>query len=179
MAATYIATATAVTWSTAIKVLFSMFNGVGSGKIIKIRRIWVLNAQTAAVTGILETYTISRITTDSSGGTPATITPVKYDTASAAVPAQIVCRSGNTTNGTATTLRTLSFSGDEPAVGSFTWDEFECLIPLNCVWEVGYGNTSMQPLTLREGQGLSIHQAAIASSVGNIDINVEFTLENP
>lgn len=176
MAATYHAVVTASTWSTAIKVHLGIFNGAGSGKIVKIKRIWVLNAQTAAATGILETFSIYRTTTQSSGGS-TTITPVKCDTNSADVPAQITFRAADTANGTATLLRTFQFSGDEPAVGTFSWDEMEAMVPLNCVWDVGYGNSTMQPLTLREGQGVTIAQAAIASSAGNIDVNIEFTLE--
>lgn len=177
MAATYIATATAVTWSTSNKVFFSIFNGSGSGKIVKIKRVWVLNAQASAATGIVQTFGLYKITTDTSGGSPTTITATKYDTNSADVPAQITIKTANTTNGTSSLLYQQIFSGDEPAVSTFTMDELEAIPNLMLVWDVGYGNTSIQPLTLRADQGFSIYNAGVASSAGNIDINVEFTLE--
>lgn len=177
MAATYIATATAVTWSTSNKVFFSIFNGSGSGKVIKIKRVWILNAQASAATGILQTFGLYKITTDTSGGTPTTITATKYDTNSADVPAQITIKSANTTNGTSSLLYTQIYSGDESAVSTFSWDELEAIVDFGLVWDVGYGNSQVQPLTLREGQGFSIYNAAVASSAGNIDINVEFILE--
>ena len=177
MAATYTALATAVAWSTSNKVFFSIFNGSGSGKVLKVRRVWIINAQASAATGILQTFGLYKITTDTSGGTPTTITPVKHDTNSSDVPAQVTIKTNNTTNGTSSLLYTQQYSGDEAAVGTFTWDEFEVFPNLSLFWDVGYGTTSMQPLTLREGQGFSVYNAAVASSAGNIDIHMEFTLE--
>lgn len=176
MAQTYMVSATGVGWSTANKVLFSLYNGSGSGRIVRISRIWVVNNQITAVTGVLENFSLFKLTTDTSGGTPTTLTPVKLDSINEDIPAQIVCRTNNTTNGTGVLLRRYYFSGDEPAVGTFSWDELETFFSLNCIWDVGYGNSQVQKLTLREGEGISLYQAAIASSVGNIDIFVEFLL---
>lgn len=176
MASTYIAHAPEVLWSTATKVSLSLFNGAGSGVILRVRRIWVVNSQLTGVTGVLCPYTINRITTDTSGGTPTTITPVKYDTNNANLPAQVTCKTANTTNGTAILLKTMVFSSDEPVVGTFSMDELEVFYSLNCVWDIAYGNsTNEKPLTLNEGQGISIYQAAITSATGRAEFAIEFT----
>lgn len=174
MAATYIATVTGAIWASSDSVYLSLFNGAGSGKIIYIKRIWFLSCQTAAVTGLLQTYHLYKITTNTSGGAPVTVVPVKYDTNSPNLPAQITCKKENTTNGTATLLRTMRFSGDEPAVGTFSLDELQTIVPLNVIWDVGYGNSSVQPLTLREGEGVSIYSFFMASQAGNFDVQIEF-----
>lgn len=176
MGQTYTACATAVAWSTAIKVLFSIFNGSGSGRIVRIRRAWILNNQLTGITGVLENYSIYKISTDTSGGSASTLTASKHDTLSENIPAAITIKTGNTSNGTAVLLRRNYFSGDEPATNTaLNLDKMEAIVPWNIVWDVGYGNSNVQPLTLREGQGFSIVQPAIASSTGNIDIFVEFT----
>lgn len=178
MAQTYIVCATGVGWSTSTKVLFSLFNGSGSGRIVRISRIWVLNNQITAVTGILENYYLYKLTGNVSGGTPTILTPIKLDSSNENIPSQIVCATGNTTNGSGDILMRYFFSGDEPAVGTFSMDELEQLISLNCIWNLGYGNSNIQKLTIREGEGISLYQTAIASSVGTIDIFVEFLLSN-
>lgn len=175
MGQTYLATATAVAWSTANKVLLSLFNGSGSGRIVRIRRIWVLGNRVTTNTGILQQYSLYKLTTDTNTGTPTTITPVKVDTNSENLPAAIVCRTANTVNGTATLLRRFYWSGDEASAGALTLDELQAVPSLNCIWDVGYGNPDVQPLTLREGEGISLYQAALASSTGDVDITIEFT----
>lgn len=175
MGQTYIAMATAVAWSTGNKVLISLFNGAGSGRIVRIRRIWVNSNRATTNTGILQQYSMFRLTTDTNTGTPTTITPVKVDTNSENLPAAIVTRTNNTVNGTATLIRRFYFSGDEAAAGTLSLDELQTIASLNIIWDVGYGNSNVQPLTLREGQGFSLYQAGLASSTGDIDIAVEFT----
>lgn len=171
MAQTYTAGAVGATFGNN-KSMLGIFNGSGSGRIIRVYRVWVLNNQTAGVTGVLTTWSMRR-TTAQSGGTA--ITPTKHDTTSESMPAQVLVATGGTvTLSSDVELRRWMWSNDEPAASSATSDEFETLVPLNCVWD-STGDANIEPLVLREGQGVSIHHAG-SSTVGLCDVYVEYTL---
>jgi hypothetical protein len=171
MAQTYTAAAIGATFGNN-KSMLGVFNGSGSGRVIRVYRVWVLNNQTAGVTGVLTTWTLRRSSAQS-GGT--TITPTKHDTASETAPAQVLVATGATATLTSDVeLRRWMWSNDEPAVSSATSDEFETLVPLNCVWD-STGDSNIEPITLREGQGISVHHSG-SSAVGLCDVFVEYTL---
>lgn len=152
------------------KSLLSLFNGAGSGRVLRVYRVWCLNHQTGAVTGVMTALELRRITA-STGGTAQTA--VKHDTASASLPAQVTAAAGPTD--TATDLfRRVLWSGDEPTVGTGTNDELECLPENGKIWDAGYGDTNVEPITLREGQGISVRQPG-ANTIGVIDVMFEFT----
>jgi hypothetical protein len=172
MAATFSALATAVTWSTSAKTMLSLWNPAGSGKIIKVYRIWISSAQTAAVTGVIAPVQINRIT----AFTQATaITPIAYDTNDAAL-STIVAGSATTVT-SSTVFRRFQFSTDEPSVGTaVTSDEYQVLVPLSLHWDCGYGSSILEPITCNEGQGVAIVTAGIASATGSADFRIEFTV---
>lgn len=171
MAQTYTLAAVGATFASN-KSMLGLFNGSGSGRIIRIYRIWTLNNQTTGVTGVLTTWSL-RKTSVQSGGTA--IVPTKHDTNSENMPAAVACATGPTVTLTSDVeLRRWMWSNDEPAVSSGTSDEFECLVPLNCVWD-STGDANIEPIVLRETQGISVHHAG-SSAVGLCDVFVEFTL---
>lgn len=171
MAATFTASFLGVTFGNN-KSMAGLFNGVGSGVILRVKRVWVLNNQTAGVTGVLTTFSMRRSTAQSAG---TSVTPVKHDTNSTTLPAQVLCAHGATvTSATADTLRNWVWSNDEPAASTGTSDEFECLVPLNCVWDSATGDADLEPIVLREGFGLDVRHSG-SSAVGVCDVYVEFT----
>jgi hypothetical protein len=171
MAQTYTAGAVGATFANN-KSMLGIFNGAGSGRVIRIYRVWVLNNQTAAVTGVLTTWTMRRSSAQT-GGT--TITPTKHDTNSETAPAQVLVATGATVTLTGdVALRSWVWSNDEPAASSATSDEFETIVPLNCVWD-STGDANIEPLVLRAGEGVSIHHSG-SSAVGLCDVYVEYTL---
>jgi hypothetical protein len=154
------------------KCMFGVFNGSGSGRIVRVKRVWVLNNQTSGVTGVLTTWELRR-TSAQSGGTAQTA--VKHDSNSEAIPAQILFATGPTATDTSdAALRRWMWSNDEPAAAALTNDETECIIPLSCVWD-STGDSDIEPLVLREGQGLNVKHSG-SSTVGVCDIFVEFTM---
>jgi hypothetical protein len=170
MAQTYTAAAVGATFGNN-KSMLGIFNGSGSGRVVRVYRIWVLNNQTAGVTGVLTTWALRR-TTAQSGGT--SLTPVKHDTTSETAPAQVLFATGATATLALTELRRWMWSNDEPAASSATSDEFETLVPLNCVWD-STGDANIEPIVLREGEGISVHHSG-SSAVGLCDVFVEYTL---
>lgn len=171
MAATFTLAAIGVTFGNA-KFMASLFNGSGSGRVLRVKRVWCLNNQTSAVTGVLTTFSLRRTSAQSAG---TSVTPTKHDTSSSNLPAQVLAATGATvTNTSDAALRTWVWSNDEPAASTGTNDEFECLVPLNCVWDSATGDTDIEPIVLREGQGVTVQHTG-ASAVGVADIFIEFT----
>ncbi len=171
MAQTYTVAAIGATFGNN-KSMLGVFNGSGSGRIIRVYRVWVLNNQTTAVTGVLTTWTLRKSSAQSAG---TSITPTKHDTSSENAPAQCLFATGGTVTLTGDVeFRRWVWSNDEPAASAGTSDEFETLIPLNCVWD-STGDANIEPITLREGQGISVHHSG-SSAVGVCDVFVEYTL---
>lgn len=153
------------------KSMAGIFNGSGSGRIVRVKRVWILNNQTTGVTGVLTTFNLRRSTAQSSG---TSVTPVKHDTNSETAPAQVLFAHGATVT-SADILRSWVWSNDEPAASTGTSDELECLVPLNCVWDAATGDADIEPLVLREGQGIDVRHTG-SSAVGVADIFIEYTL---
>lgn len=176
MAQTYIVRASAVAFANN-KHMFTAWNGSGSSRIVRITRIWMMNEQTGAVTGVITRLFIYKMTADGTNGT--TLTPVKYDTNSENMPAQVIFRTNPSTGityDTSTLYRSYCFSTDEYGVGDTTIDGVETFPSIMLVWDVGYGDSSVDFLTLREGEGITIFNTPGAA--GTCNIAVEFTLSN-
>ncbi len=171
MAATFTAFQAGVTFASG-KHMISLFNGAGSGRILRVYRAWLLNNQTAGVTGVMTTLELRRSSAQS-GGTA--ITPIKHDTNSSNLPAQVLCaQSATVTAAAGDVFRKIMWSNDEPATGVGTNDELECIPALMEIWNAGYGDSNVEPITLREGQGLTLLHTG-TSAVGNVDVGFEFT----
>jgi hypothetical protein len=171
MAATYTITAQNVAFA-ANKSMISIFNGSGSGKVIRVYRIWALNNQLVAVTGVLTNLEIRRITA-SSGGTDLASLVAKHDSTSAAIPAEVLI-STNATVTPSVLYRRVIWSTDEPAANAtVTMDELQTLVPLACIWSLGYADSSTDPITLREGYGVTVMNTGGAT--GQADFIMEFT----
>ena len=111
---------------------------------------------TAALTGSMGRYTLDRFTGVPGGGSAITIQ--KYNTASAAVSGSVTALNGNTSiTGTLVSngvLRQIARSNDEAAAASYTMDEFQTIYPMGLIWDSGYGDTNVEPITLRAGEGI-------------------------
>lgn len=143
-------------------------------RLIKIRRIRFLNTQTTGVAGQICYGDIRRYTSATwTGASP--VTPFPHDTGNSAL-VDTTCGYGGTPGGTATILRNYLWSSDEPAVGGQTIDEWETIVPFNIVWELGFGDSSLTPLTLREDEMVIIYN--YSGSTGNVDIYITFTDES-
>lgn len=174
MANTWRAVATGITWSTTAKSMLKVFNASGSGVVLRVYRIWVINSQIVAATGVQPQVRVVRLSTTGSGG--ATVTPIAHDTNNTALPAQVTAASGDTTPGTIdATFRRALYSSDEPAVGGATVDELETIVPLCLFWNGGYDDTNIEPIVLREGFGVSVYTPGVTSAAGNADFIIEFT----
>lgn len=178
MANTYLARGVAVTNATN-KLFMTVYNGVGSGQIIRIYRIWMTPISTASVTGGIGTYVFDKFTGVPSSGD--TVVAMKVDSLNPNLNSNITVKSGNTSiTGSFTSLGELlriSKSNDEPAVTSQTIDEIPILFPLSLVADWGFGDSEVEPLVLRKGQGLRIYSLNAGTwGASTIDILIQFTV---
>jgi hypothetical protein len=155
------------------KSLATIFNGSGSALIVRIYRIIILNNQTVAVAnGVLTTMELRRITA-STGGTAGLA--LKHDTNTTDLASEIAVVTGATDTVSSNVYKRFLWSTDEPAATVATIDEWQCIPIFNTVWSSGYGETEIEPIILREGEGLAIKQPG-ANTLGSCDIFIEFTV---
>lgn len=153
------------------KHMLDVFNSSTSTRVIRVYRCWWFNNGTAAITGVLNQGRINRITASSAG---TTVTPVAHDTSNSALNA-------NTTAGTNRTItvgniiRQLINSPDEPTVTTLDWDSLLTLVPFAQVWDSGYGDTNIQPLTCQASTSQGVSIQSITQTVGSGDFEMEFT----
>lgn len=166
---TYIArTGNTIHVAAARTTLFDIFNASGSGKIMRVTGVYIIPAL-AAVTGVGQTYEVIRTSAVGTGGTA--ITPEKFDSANAAVPAQITARTKPTGGATTSaTLQLVNGSSEE------TTPYASMASVLNHVPMGGVLSPAEVGWVVREGEGLKIDQTT-NSAVGNVNIQIVFTLE--
>jgi hypothetical protein len=142
---------------------FDLFNATGSGVVVEIYGIYIIPAL-AAVTGIGNTWELAWSSTVGSGGT--TLTGTKADQSNAAVNANVTARTKPTGGATiGSVLQYINGSSEEtsPYAGMASI--------LNHVDWCGAGAGPLQPITIREGQGIKIDQTT-NSAVGTTNIMV-------
>ncbi len=169
MVATYRAIAAAPAFA-ATKDMINVFNGAAATRVTKVYRCYQFNNGTTAVTGVLTTMQIRRITAASAG---TAITTVKHDTSSANLEAAQTAGTNQTTTGSDIFRRYL-WSNDEPAVSGATQDEWELLVPFAEVWNAGYSDSNVEPIVCRASQGAQVYHSG-SSAVGSNDFEIEFT----
>ena len=146
-----------------------------ASEILRIRRVGLLNAQTAGVTGVLCQLEMRGYFAGSPGLTsPTAITPTSHDTTNTA-PTTATYGHAGTIAGTATTFRRVFWSSDEAAISTATMDELETFVPLNIIFDAGYGDSNVQPMTLRQTQMAMVFNTTGAA--GLLDTWIEFTKE--
>jgi hypothetical protein len=174
MAATYYALSGAVAPASA-KSMLGILNGAGSGVVLTIRRVWVVSNNATSVTGVVNRLTLCRVSALSSG---TTLSAVSLDSTNSAVPEAVLIRTGATATETAGNFRSIITTAEEMAVSLAAMPALKCMYPLNLVFDSGYGEARVQPIILREGEGIHVkHQTS--STVGTLEVVVEFTIGTP
>ncbi len=144
----------------------SIFNASGSGKIIRVVKLFAINLQSAAVTGIIDRFDFKKITASSAG---TTITAEAADTNNAALPAQVTIRTNGTITEGNVLFPWLASSEEETAVVGLSRSMFQ-------QWSniIPEGEEIQEP-TAREGQGFTMKQIT-SSTVGSFGWLMVFTV---
>lgn len=171
MANTWRAVAPAVSFASG-KSMLDIFQSGSGTRVHRAYRLYQFNNGLTTITGVLTTMAVSRITTATGG---ASVTPVAHDTNNSALSANTTAGTGRSTTET-DVFRQYVWSNDEPSVSASSMDEWELFVPFAEVWNAGYGDTNVQPITCRATQGVQIRQVG-TSAVGANDFEIEFTDE--
>ena len=164
---TYYALADNVAFATN-KQLITVLNAAGSGKMLAIKKLFLINVQTAAVTGVALRSDVRRITAHS-GGT--VITPVAADSNNAALPAEVTVRTGATSVTEGAIMFPLAYSNDE--IGATQAFPSSILLQgLNFIPE----GIETQEIRLRPGEGITLKQIT-ATTLGLFAYLIVFTVD--
>jgi len=164
---TYIATADAVAFA-ASKHLIGLFNGVGSGCVLRLKQVLAVNLQTGGVTGAAYRVNLQRTTAQSAG---TAVVPRSMDSADPAIPAQVLCATGATI--TAGALLIPRVMTTEERQGGASIDVIGAIQDMNNLIPAG---PEQKELVLREGEGFSVQQSG-GSTVGSFAWSLVFTLD--
>jgi hypothetical protein len=156
------------------KSMISIFNPVGSAKLLKLREIYIRNASTTAVTGVVVDFRILRWahTTAPTGGTA--VTARAHDT-NDTLAAGVDVRTGGTLGGTeeAEPLDIMRMSSDEWGPGTLDVEASQQSIA-NYLPARAKRDSSQKPFTIRPGEGIHLKQITV-STAGAFDIIFVFT----
>lgn len=152
------------------KSLLGLYNGIGSGRVVRLHRVWILNNQVTAITGVATFLELRRITTGSGG---IAISPLEHDSLNEPFPAQIITSTNMSCTNNDLILR-FFWSTDEPSPATTTADELQTIPSLNLIWDINYHQTTIEPIVCREGFGVSLNN--IIATVGIVDVFFEVTL---
>jgi hypothetical protein len=150
----------------ASKHMLTLFNGAGSGSIIEIYDLRAVLLQTAAVTGVTLRWDVLKCSASSAG---TTLTPELFDSGAAAIPAQIVARTGATvTAGARLFAATIASEEITTAQTNLAGNLGINLLPM-------LNLPKAKPIVLREGQGITV-QNITSSVIGTFGLSVTFTV---
>ncbi len=168
MAATY----RALSLATAVGTNKSMLGILNTAsQTLRIWRVWVYPNVTA-VTGIPIRFGLRLLSNLTAG---SAVTPIKLDTNSANLSG-VTCVTGGTATATATFF-SFMMSSEELTVSSATNQALGALVPFSLVWDTGYGDTNVEPITLLQNQGFDVViEGGNGTLAGNFDIKIEFTI---
>lgn len=174
------ATFTAVALNATIgnnKSMLSLYNPVGSSKVLKLREYYLRNSKTTAVTGVVGNFQLLRWahTTAPTGGT--VVTPSSHDTADT-LGVGIDARTGGTLGGTEETqpLDIMRVSTDEWGVGRLDQEGSQQTVA-NYLPARAKRDAILKAFTARPGQGLHLKHV-VNSTAGAFDVLFVFTQAN-
>jgi hypothetical protein len=139
-------------------------------KRIRIHGVWLTNVQTAAVTGIIARFLVSKIT-NHSAGTLVTGNAIALDSADI-LGSGVSIRTGATITGRGTAFWRSIWSTDEWGPGTLDEEGFEH--GLQTIFPILQFPGKIKPLTLRPGEGFDIFQN-VNSTVGTFDVCILFS----
>lgn len=164
---TWFVCATTVAFATA-KVHLAIMNQASATKVIKIRKLFAINMQVTAVTGVAMQFSCATITTMTTTGTA--ITPVKADSTQGALETGVKCQTNNTVTPGSFLWPWMSMSEENTATQPFTVAQFQ-------QWaNIMPEGLEIRELTLNPGEGFAVTQS-IVSIVGMFGWLLVFTID--
>lgn len=154
------------------KSLISLFLDGASTQFAKLRAIYLRNAQTTAVAGVIATFELQRITGHSAG---TVLTPTSRDT-NDTLPSTVTARTNATVTGASAALWRWDWSTDEWGPGTLDVEAYQ-VTQQNLLPNFAKKDAALKPFVLRPGQGYHI-QMMTSTTVGAWDLTFVFTMED-
>ena len=165
---TYYALADAVAFA-ANKQMISIYNAVGSGQMVVLKKIYLINVQLAAITGVAVRQDIKRFSAVHTAGTA--VVPIPCDSNNPTLSGSITVKTGATLTDV-TLLFPLTFANDEVgATQAFPSVQLQAGIN----WFVE--GSEIQEIRLREGEGLTVKNIT-STAVGSFSYMLVFTIDD-
>jgi hypothetical protein len=151
--------------------IMDLFNGAGSGKVIRVLEVFAYQKDTGAITGIVAPIELFRTNATGTGG--AAISYGIFDTTDESLPAQITARTGPTggvltgVNTTGNVIAGGRVGTEEGSLGtgaaiSFPWFQSQSAIYVNT------GESTRKRLVLREGEGLKCQWGVVSGTAAGL-----------
>jgi hypothetical protein len=183
MATTYTTSAIMIAPANA-KIMHYLMNNTGSGLVLKVYKIGVLNSTISVQTGVYTELQVRRLTAITAG---TAIKPVRHGQFRSRfeLPSQVISGTlGTSPSYDATYAPTngifmkVFVSPDESSAGPAlaTLEELNNLPDWNIIWNVGYNDSVLEPIVLRAGYGLCI-LCNTSTTVGDLSSFMVFTAE--
>jgi hypothetical protein len=155
------------------KSMIHLYNNQNSSRILRVYRVYNFNNFITAANGPYNPMQIRKLSNINSA-TGTAITPTAYDTNNTALNTiEISAGTNSTTPLYSSILRRFLYSTDEPTGQGSSIDEFEILVPFAEVWNSGYGDSNIEPIVCRAGQGLDLYN--VSGTNGTAGCEIEFT----
>jgi len=164
---TYYALADAVAFALN-KHMISIHNASGSGVMIVLKKMFLINNALATVTGVMLRQDVKRFSVAPTGGTA--ITPTTCDSTNPALPAQITCKTGATVTDVAL-LFPMTFNNDEVGATQ-AFPNVALQAGINWLPE----GAEIQEVRLREGEGITIKNIT-NTVIGSYTYLIVFTVD--
>lgn len=165
---TYYALADAVAFA-ANKQVISLYNASGSGVLVVVKKLYLINLALLGITGVAVRQELKRFSAAHSAGT--LITPVPCDSVNPALPAGVTARTGATVSDL-TLLFPLTFANDEVGVTQ-AFPSVQLQAGINWMPE----GSEVQETRLREGEGITLKNIT-STVVGSFAYMFVFTVED-
>jgi len=165
---TYYALADNVAFA-ANKQMISLYNAAGTGKLVVIKKLYLINLQLSAVTGVAVRQDVKRFSVAHSAGTA--VTPVPCDSINPALPAGVTVKTGATVSDV-TLLFPLTFANDEVGATQ-AFPSVQLQAGINWLPE----GIEIQEIRLREGEGVTVKNIT-STVIGSFAYMFVFTIDD-
>lgn len=144
--------------------------------MIKVRRIYLFNAQTSAID---DGYVTMRIFRTDEIGSGTSIQPFPYDTNNRPLPPDFRAQHTASYGSELTVFRQFLWYVKEIGGGGRYLASLELLIPFAEVWNAGYGDPDVQPIIIRQLYGCALRILETSPPSGRVTAEMEFTYITP
>jgi hypothetical protein len=161
--------------------LLAISNATGSGKLIKIYRIWCWN-HTTAVTGGVSGLLLGRAAAAVTLGTALNFlshsSAVAAPTATPFTGCSAWVHGGTAITATmGTEFRRVFKPTEEVTASNATWATIGNVWPWSVIWDTGYADSNVEPFVLRENQAFLIRaDSSPANAAGSFLFQVELAI---